>query len=114
MFRRRRHAGADLTELNDDVWQEPTWLLSPPVQAEHSSDEMTNKIDRRREEADDIAASSSVDHFVVLSSVGKRSRVRSRHQLRRTSIQGINNPTPSARPVALTDKDGARNMRGSR
>jgi uncharacterized protein YbjT (DUF2867 family) len=111
---------ADLTELNDDVCAGADVVVFAAGAGGDSSDEMTNKIDRDgAKKLIDIAAKSSVDHFVMLSSVGAsdpdpKSDLANYLQAKHDADEHLKASGLSytiVRPVALTDKDGARNMR---
>ena len=111
---------ADLTELDDDVCAGADVVVFAAGAGGGSSDEMTNKIDRDgAKKLIDIAAKSDIKHFVMLSSVGAddpdtKSELANYLQAKHEADEHLKSSGLSytiVRPVALTDDDGARNMR---
>lgn len=111
---------ADLTDLHDDVCQGADVVVFAAGSGGDTGPDMTDKVDRDGAKAlIDIAAKQGVKRFVMLSSVGAGDPdpesdlahyMQAKHEadehLKASGLEYV-----IVRPVALTDDDGARDMR---
>lgn len=111
---------ADLTQLGDDVCDGADVVVFAAGSGGDTSEEMTDKVDRDgAKKLIDIAASSGVNHFVMLSSVGAggpdpdsdlADYLQAKHDAdEHLKASGLSYTI--VRPVALTDDEGKRNIR---